>query len=122
MQEDRYREYVDRIERIHDEKILVENQMRQLDDFTNEIKSLDHSIDTMMEEMFLSNRDDYSFIKELEDINNEMMQARISVDKNIGNKYEEYTNEVKYLTSLEEQVEQDYREYMYENNNQEDVY
>ena len=122
MQEDMYREYVDRIERIHDEKILVENQMRQLDDFTNEIKSLDYSMDTMMEELFLTNRDDYSFIKELEDINNEMIQARISVDKNIGNKYEEYTNEVKHLTSLEEQVEQDYREYMYENNNQEDVY
>ena len=120
MQDDMYREYVDRIERIHDDKLMYESNIRQLEDFSMSFNSLDSVMNGLMEELVLTNREDNSFMRELFDINIEFQEARVSVGNNIKYKYEEFINEITQLEELEQQIEHEYREYV--NEYQDNVY
>ena len=119
MQDDMYREYVDRIERIHDDRLMYEKNIRQLDDFSTDMQSIDSVMSVLMEELMLTNRDDHSFMKELYSISEDLQEARVAVDNNITYKYEDIMCELQQLDELEQQVEYDYRTFVNENYDEE---
>lgn len=120
-----YQDYMNKIGEVR-EQIEINNRNKQmLMEETERFQYVDNNINEILEELYLVNREDESFTRELHQAFEELQEAKVEMGRNVQEMYDNYEREEIELLAEEESIEEDYRRWMGELNQDEineDVY
>ena len=107
-----YREYMNKMAKVREQIEQVNKNQEMLLMETENFNHVDNNIAYILEDIYMCNREDETFMREMNALVEELHEVKFNIDTDIQNMYEKYVDESRELLLQEESIEMEYRRWM----------